>query len=90
MNSEGEPAQREIYWNKFYENSIKSLVREPSKFAELVATSIAKSSRVFEFGCGNGRDTSSLRISATISGHRRLRITINEVNTIKERINLAT
>lgn len=83
MNSEGEPAQREIYWNKFYENSLKSLVREPSKFAELVATSIAKSSRVFEFGCGNGRDS----VFFADLGHDVVAIdgsasAINEVNTV--------
>ncbi|MCJ2012796.1 class I SAM-dependent methyltransferase [Methylobacterium sp. J-076] len=57
MISEGEPARRDVYWNEFYKASGHSLSSEPSSFAKLVAENINTPSLVFEFGCGNGRDS---------------------------------
>ena len=55
---------RKQYWEKYYLKSNKN--QSPSPFAEMVSGDISKSSRILDFGCGNGRDSSFF----STQGHR--------------------
>lgn len=48
------PIDNSNYWNRYYNNKVCS--DEPSPFAQYVATLIDSGKKMFELGCGNGRD----------------------------------
>ena len=48
------PVDNRDYWNQYYKNDVCS--KQPSPFAQYVATLIEPGRRLVELGCGNGRD----------------------------------
>jgi SAM-dependent methyltransferase len=51
----GVSASEDEYWNRFYSLPHTELLA-PSSFAQLVAEQLVSHARLFELGCGNGRD----------------------------------
>ncbi|MCI8424017.1 MAG: adenylyl-sulfate kinase [Lawsonibacter sp.] len=49
-----DPVDNSAYWNQYYKNKLCS--REPSPFAQYVATLVDPGKQLVELGCGNGRD----------------------------------
>ena len=47
------PVDNSDYWNQYYRNDVCS--RQPSPFAQYVATLVEPGRRLVELGCGNGR-----------------------------------
>ena len=48
------PVDNRDYWNQYYKNDVCS--KQPSPFAQYVATLVEPGRQLVELGCGNGRD----------------------------------